>query len=54
MDDAVELIQGRDDSLGRVLGLYDTPAYVRRGVRLTESYERVFRRCAAVRRRAWE
>jgi len=49
VEDPVEILQGNDESLGRVLGLYDTPAYVRRGLELTESRERVFRRCEAMR-----
>ena len=49
MDDPIELIQGRDESLGRVLGFYDTPAYVRRGLQLSQARERVFRRCEAQR-----
>jgi hypothetical protein len=38
-----------NDSLAQVLGLYDTPAYVRRGIQLAEARQRVFRRCETAR-----
>jgi hypothetical protein len=48
-DEIEQMILGRDDTFSRVLGLYDTPAYVRRGLRVEESRERVLRRCESVR-----
>jgi hypothetical protein len=39
----------RDNIAAEILGCYDTPAYVRRGLQLAEARDRLFNRCQTVR-----
>jgi hypothetical protein len=45
----MEFLADRNNSLAEVLGRYDTPAYVRRGVQLAHAREQVFLRCEVAR-----
>jgi hypothetical protein len=52
MNDRLPMIPQDCESLDRLLGLYDAPAFVRRGLRLAQAIDQVYERCT-LRRQEW-